>query len=212
MKDRIPTTDLIASLQQGHDAATDLYDRFLGRAREIAQNRLGAQLKGRRTASTIAHEALASCMKNTQKMRKSLDGDDFHRLLRKHINMTFAEAARHESRSRRDKASEESVNAPTAEGARIERPEVAVASEELAVELVKCINEEPTEKRRMMCLLGILNGYNGNQISEILASLETDDASDASGDSEESYSIRTIQKIVQRRKAIIYNRFGLDET
>ncbi|QDV74542.1 hypothetical protein [Botrimarina mediterranea] len=208
MKEPTPITDLIGkthmgrrSAREAEDAYTDLYDYYLNRARALAAQQMGPMLKARRTPTSIAHEALTSCLENAATAPARIASrKEFEMYLCAHVNRKVANAAAHEQAQKRDIKKETPTDeTPRAESSVASPVDKAVASE-LAIQTVRCLFEEPDEPRRAIVVLGLLLEYSPGEIREMIRPLVTEDEN---GELPLGYSQSSIRQILKKRKAIL---------
>lgn len=212
MKQQPPFSELLGKMhdagrvaQQAEDAQADLYSFFINQARSWAARRMSSELKRRRTPTSLAHEALTSCLENAKTTEAPIASrDEFERYLKRHLNQRVANAARHELAQKRDmKRDAKSDDIPDLAGRGL-LPVDQAAAREIAIETVHCLYEEPDEPRRAIVTLGLLLDYSASEIQEAIRPL-------VCGSDEEDlppgFSLSAIRILLERRKMKLKKRF-----
>ena len=212
MKKKNPITELLGithdasqAARKKEDAQTDLYAYFIDQARTQAAKRMSPALKGRRNPTSLAHEALTSCLENAKKTKAPIASrDEFEKYLNRHLAQKIANAAEHEKAQKRDLSKEvQTETAPDTESRQL-TPADQAAARELAIKTVHCLYEEPYEPRRAIVTLGLLLDFSATEIQEAIEPLliESDDKDFPTG-----YSLSSIRQILNNRKKILEERF-----
>jgi|GEM_PF-6715077 len=205
MYEQASLTRLLQLLEASEEAYTEVYKYFIDKARGYAHSRLSTQLQGRVTATSIAHAALADCMEYVKKKPDAVENRvHFMALLANQIKMQLSSAKQHAVTQMRNIEREEEMPERGLAGIESLNPESKAMADELAVQVVHNIFQEPNEIKRTICVLGILGDHTTAQIQEMIEPLY-----DIPGAARKnSYTKRSIELIIAKRREALEEELG----
>lgn len=207
MKKETPITNLLAKTHEAARVAreceyaqTDLYGYYIHQVRSQAASRMSPALKQRRTPTSLAHEALTSCLKNAQTTQAPIASRSvFEKYLNHHLNQRIASAAAHEQAQKRDMHRDSTAYETPESEDRSLSPDSQAITNELAIKSIHCLYEEPDEARRAIAVLGLLLNYSASQIQEAIRPLVCESEDD---DLPPGYSLSSIRQVLKKRKTL----------